>query len=111
MDHVATVNQLDKPCSILILRPKVNLSDLLLMAGCTFLRARVPTQPYAGVATGQAGWAGLQTGLSGAGLAAQGKTGPVLAAPDTGLHAGVAGLPTPLWALAVCTCCLALLPA
>ena len=111
MDQVGTVRQLDEPCPLLILRAKENQSDLFLVAGGTLARANFPTQPYAGVAAGQTGWAGLQAGLFSAGLAAEGCTGPMTAAPDAGLHAGVAGLPAPLGAPAVCTFRLAELPA
>ena len=82
------------------------------MADPAHVRAGLPTQPDAGVATLQNTVAGLAAGLPAAGLAAQ-LTAAVVgaqAAADAGLHAGGAGLATGEGAGAVGTPGLAVLP-
>lgn len=103
LKDMATVFQLYKAGIRLILKAKKYLGDLFQVADTALLGTWLPTQTNARVAASQQlGTRHIAWGPV-AGLRAEFGALIVLAAPDTGLHAGAAQLPTLLLALAVDT--------
>lgn len=86
-----------------ILKAKEDLGDLILVANTALFGAWLPTQTNAGVAANQQFSTRHIAWGSVAGLTAQSSALVVLAAPDTGFHAGAAQFPALLLALAVDT--------
>lgn len=103
LKYVAAVFQLHKAGIRLILRAKENLGDFLLVADTALRRTRLSTQTNAGVATSQQLSARHVAWGSVAGLGAEFGALVMLAAPNTGFHAGATQFPTFLLALAVDT--------
>lgn len=87
---MAAVFQLHKAGIRLILKAKEDLSDFFLVADTALLRAWLPTQTNAGVATSQ--WFSTRHVAWGsvAGLRAQFGAPVMLAAPNTGFYTGAA---------------------
>ena len=85
MDQVATVNKVDKPCTLLILGTKKHLEiRILCVANGTFIWTRLPTESDAWVSARQQEGTVLIAGVSGASRAANVVASPMLTASCAG---------------------------